>query len=107
MPSKGKQRASRQAQLRNKRRKGRTQVVDSRRESTLKTGLEDEIISPAKSSSTTLPKQASIPRRAPVTSTTPGTSLTYEYLGGEIRQISIVATVIIALLVAFTFIPLG
>ena len=39
MPSKGKQRASRQAQLRNKRRKGRTQVVDSRRESTLELSL--------------------------------------------------------------------
>ena len=106
MPSKGKQRASRQAQLRNKRRKGRTQVVDSRRESTLESDSE-EVITPVKSASVTLPKQTNTPKRAHVTSTTPGNNLTYEYLGGEIRQIGIVATVIVALLVAFTFIPLG
>ncbi len=106
MPSKGKQRASRQAQLRNKRRKGRTQVVDSRRDSTLESDSEEEVITPA-NASVTLPKQTNIPKRAPVTSTTPGSNLTYEYLGGEIRQIGIVATVIVALLVAFTFIPLG
>ena len=105
MPSKGKQRASRQAQLRNKRRKGRTQVVDSRRDSTLESDSEEDI-TPA-NASVTLPKQTNIPKRAPVTSTTPGSNLTYEYLGGEIRQIGIVATVIVALLVAFTFIPLG
>ena len=107
MPSKGKQRASRQAQLRNKRRKGRTQVVDSRRDSTLEIESDsEEVITPA-NASVTLPKQTNIPKRAPVTSTTPGSNLTYEYLGGEIRQIGIVATVIVALLVAFTFIPLG
>ena len=106
MPSKGKQRASRQAQLRNKRRKGRTQVVASRRESTLESDSE-EVIPPVKSASVTLPKQINTPKRAPDTSNTPGNNLTYEYLGGEIRQIGIVATVIVALLVAFTFIPLG
>ena len=67
----------------------------------------EEVITPVKSASVTLPKQTNTPKRAPVTSTTPGNNLTYEYLGGEIRQIGIVATVIVALLVAFTFIPLG
>ena len=62
MPSKGKQRASRQAQLRNKRRKGRTQVVDSRRHSTLESDSEEEVITPA-NASVTLPKQTNIPTK--------------------------------------------
>ena len=110
MPSKGKQRASRQAQLSNKRRKGRTHVVDSRRESTIQkedAPLVSEVETAGIEKSVNLSNQGSLAKRTPISSATPGINLKYEYLASEIRQIGIVASVIVALLVAFAFIPLG
>ena len=103
MPSKGKQRASRQAQLRNKRRKSsKSQVVDSRvtQNSSPSTQVDSTIeIESTVSTSETKPIRQSIGRPAQV-----GTNvLRYEYLGSEIKRISVAAAVIVILLVALSF----
>ena len=102
MPSKGKQRASRQAQLRNKRRKSaKSQVVDSRvTQNSSPSGPGDSAIEiePIGSTSETKPTLIA-DRPAPV-----GTNvLRYEYLGSEIKRISVAAAVIVILLVALSF----
>jgi len=108
MPSKGRQRASRQAQLKNRRRKGRSQVVDSRRDVS-------EITSTDSASDSTdrahvvssSPQNVDIPAKpAQVTSKSTAGALTYRYLGSEIKQIGLVCCVIIVLLIAFSFAPL-
>ncbi|HIA76551.1 MAG TPA: hypothetical protein EYN92_09115 [Dehalococcoidia bacterium] len=102
MPSKGKQRASRQAQLRNKRRKSaKSHVVDSRvtKNSSPSVQIDSAIeIEPIVSTSETKPTLIA-GRPAQV-----GTNvLRYEYLGGEIKRISVVAAIIVILLVALSF----
>jgi len=102
MPSKGKQRASRQAQLRNKRRKSaKSQVVDSRvtQNSSPSAQVDSAIeIEPIGSTSETKPTLiAGRPAQF-------GTNvLRYEYLGSEIKRISVAAAVIVILLVALSF----
>ena len=102
MPSKGKQRASRQAQLRNKRRKSaKSQVVDSRvtQNSSPSAQVDSAIeIEPIGSTSQTKPTLIA-GRPAQV-----GTNvLRYEYLGSEIKRIFVAAAVIVILLVALSF----
>ena len=102
MPSKGKQRASRQAQLRNKRRKSpKSQVVDSRvtQNSSPPAQVDSAIeIEPIGSTSQTKPTLIA-GRPAQV-----GTNvLRYEYLGSEIKRIFVAAAVIVILLVALSF----
>ena len=102
MPSKGKQRASRQAQLRNKRRKSaKSQVVDSRvtQNSSPSAQVDSAIeIEPIGSTSETKPTLiAGRPAQF-------GTNvLRYEYLGSEIKRIFVAAAVIVILLVALSF----
>lgn len=102
MPSKGKQRASRQAQLRNKRRKSaKSQVVDSRvtQNSSPSAQVDSAIeIEPIGSTSETKPTLiAGRPAQF-------GTNvLRYEYLGSEIKRIAVAAAVIVILLVALSF----
>ena len=102
MPSKGKQRASRQAQLRNKRRKSvKSQVVDSRvtQNSSPSAQVDSAIeIEPIGSTSETKPTLIA-GRPAQV-----GTNvLRYEYLGSEIKRIAVAAAVIVILLVTLSF----
>ena len=105
MPSKGKQRASRQAQLRNKRRKSaKSQVVDSRvtQNSSPSAQVDSAIeIEPIGSTSETKPTLiAGRPAQF-------GTNvLRYEYLGSEIKRISVAAAFIVILLVALSFSPI-
>ena len=102
MPSKGKQRASRQAQLRNKRRKSsKSQVVDSRvtQNSSPSAQVDSAIeIEPIGSTSETKPTLiAGRPAQF-------GTNvLRYEYLGSEIKRIAVAAAVIVILLVTLSF----
>jgi len=103
MPSKGKQRASRQAQLRNKRRKSsKSQVVDSRvtQNSSPSAQVDSAIeIEPIVATSKRKPIPQSTGRPAQA-----GTNvLRYEYLGSEIKRISVAAAVIVILLVALSF----
>ena len=102
MPSKGKQRASRQAQLRTKRRKSaKSQVVDSRvtQNSSPSAQVDSAIeIEPIGSTSETKPTLiAGRPAQF-------GTNvLRYEYLGSEIKRIAVAAAVIVILLVTLSF----
>ena len=102
MPSKGKQRASRQAQLRNKRRKSaKSQVVDSRvtQNSSPSAQVDSAIeIEPIGSTSETQPTLiAGRPAQF-------GTNvLRYEYIGSEIKRIAVAAAVIVILLVTLSF----
>ena len=103
MPSKGKQRASRQAQLRNKRRKSsKSQVVDSRvtQNSSSSAQVDSAIeIEPIVSTSETKQIRQNTGRPAQV-----GTNvLRYEYLGSEIKRIAVAAAVIVILLVTLSF----
>ena len=112
MPSKGRQRASRQTQIKSKRRKGRSRVVDSRtdgsKESAASTNTRPSSFS-ANSQSKLSPteiNESPSPRSSQVTASA-ATPLEYPYLPGEIRQVGIVASIVLLLLIAFTFIPLG
>jgi hypothetical protein len=102
MPSKGQQRASRQAQLRNKRRKsGKSQVVDSRvMQNSPRSSQADPAIEFEPGIST--PKMKST--RQNVSAAHVGTNvLRYDYLGSEIKRISVAAAVIVILLIALSF----
>ncbi len=103
MPSKGKQRASRQAQLRNKRRKpAKSQVVDSR-------VTQNSSPSAQVDSAIEIKSKVSTPETKPIRQSAGrpvyvGTDvLRYEYLGSEIKRISVAAAVIVTLLVALSF----
>ena len=108
MPSKGRQRASRQTQLKSKRRKGRARVVDSRPDGSKESATNLQPSNPSYSSTPPSPKigVSQSPQRSQVP-TSAATPLEYTYLPGEIRQIGIVASIVVLLLIAFTFIPLG
>ena len=103
MPSKGKQRASRQAQLRNRKRKSaKSQVVDSRTEITTSPAVQPE------SDSISLEQPGtnleSKPVRQVSTTVQGGVgALRYEYLGSEVKRIAIVAAIIVLVLVALSF----
>ena len=102
MPIKGKQRASRPAHIRNKRRKSaKSQVVDSRvtQNSSPSAQVDSAIeIEPIGSTSETKPTLiAGRPAQF-------GTNvLRYEYLGSEIKRIAVAAAVIVILLVTLSF----
>jgi len=103
MPSKGKQRASRQAQLRNRKRKSaKSQVVDSRTTTTAASDPKTEsVLEPVEQlSSNTESKPV---RRVPTTAQAGVSTLRYEYLGSEVKRIAIVAAIIVVLLVALSF----
>ncbi len=111
MPSKGRQRASRQAQLKSRRRKGRAQVVDSRRDVTEITSTDSESdstdgVRAVSHSVQNVDMSAKPAQIKPQTSKNNAGALTYRYLGSEIKQIGLVASVIIVLLIAFTFVPM-
>ncbi len=104
MPSKGKQRASRQAQLRSRRKRGKSQVVDSRRDQS-----EPQIIvldnnSPSCCSITPSPVKnpGSNIRATPAPSHS--TTLSYPYLGSELKRIAIVSGIVVLALLGFSFI---
>ena len=103
MPSKGRQRASRQAQLKNRKRKTskNSNVFDSR-------GKVEENRTPSVQNdsgweTTLTPRQT--PQRPTTRSTGSGT-LEYTHLSGELRQIGIVALLIIIIITALTFSPI-
>ncbi len=103
MPSKGKQRASRQAQLRNRKRKSaKSQVVDSRTAITTSPAAQPE-------SGSVLEEQPGTPlgskpvRQASTTVQGGVGALRYEYLGSEVKRIAIVAAIIVLVLVALSF----
>ena len=102
MPSKGKQRASRQAQLRNKRRKSaKSQVVDSRvTQNSSPSAQVDSAIEIEPIGSTSETKPTLIAGRPAQFGTI---VLRYEYLGSEIKRIAVAAAVIVILLVTLSF----
>ena len=102
MPSKGKQRASRQAQLRNKRRKSaKSQVVDSRvTQNSSPSAQVDSAIEIEPIGSTSETKPTLIGGRPAQFGTN---VLRYEYLGSEIKRIAVAAAVIVILLVTLSF----
>ncbi len=102
MPSKGQQRASRQAQLRNKRRKSaKSQVVDSR---VMQNSPRSAQADPASEFEPGIATPETKPIRQNVSATNVGTNvLRYDYLGSEIKRISVAAAVIVVLLVALSF----
>ena len=102
MPSKGKQRASRQAQLRSKRKRSKSHVVDSRRDHS------EPRNTPAEDSSFSIdkpPDSSAIRPEPKIRSTTsPPTALNYPYLGSELKRIAIVSGIVVIALVGFSFI---
>ena len=102
MPSKGRQRASRQAQLRNRKRKSpKSQVVDSR----VGENSEPQVVKDATTGVEEKVSQSSAKSVRQVAKTAPSASstLAYGYLGGEIKRIGVSAAIIVALLVALSF----
>ena len=106
MPSKGKQRASRQAQLRNRKRKSsKSQVVDSRTETTSSPATQPEAnAEPLEQLSTNAESKPA--RHVPTTAQAGVSALRYEYLGIEVKRIALVAAIIVVLLVALSFSPI-
>ena len=103
MPSKGKQRASRQAQLRNRKRKSaKSQVVDSRTAITTSPAAQPESGSVQEEQPGT-PLGSKPVRQASTTVQGGVGSLRYEYLGSEVKRIAIVAAIIVLVLVALSF----
>ena len=102
MPSKGKQRASRQAQLRSKRKKSKSHVVDSRRDHSEPQNTTTE----ASSFSTDTTPASPGTRPEPVIRATasPSTALNYPYLSSELKRIAIVSGIVVLTLVGFSFI---
>ena len=106
MPSKGSRAASRQAKLREKKRRGRgaAQVFDSgptesQKKAAAEAALEEgtgprrEVVAPGPA------RPARSSRRGMVAGQAPS----YQYLGAELRRIGVIATVIFAMLVAASF----
>ena len=99
MPSKGKNRAARQSQLRNKRKKGSANVVDSRTQQS-KASTE---ISPPVIESSAIPQKEVTKKMRSSSSTT---LLKYPYLKGELIRISSISVIILLALISFNFISL-
>ena len=103
MPSKGRQRASRQAQLKNRKRKTskNSNVFDSRdkvEESSAPSSRKDNVIE-------TTPTPTPTPRQTTGRPTLSGT-LEYTHLSGELKQIGIMALLIVIIMAALTFSPI-
>ena len=99
MPSKGRQRASRQAQLKNRKRKTskNSNVFDSRdkvEESSAPSSRKDNVI-----------ETTPTPRQTTGRPTLSGT-LEYTHLSGELKQIGIMALLIVIIMAALTFSPI-
>ena len=99
MPSKGRQRASRQAQLKNRKRKTskNSNVFDSRdkvEESGAPSSRKDNVI-----------ETTPTPRQTAGRPTLSGT-LEYTHLSGELKQIGIMALLIVIIMAALTFSPI-
>ena len=111
MPSKSRRAASRQAQLQRRRRRGkaRTQEFDPGPTESIRgpdapmvesdEGLpaDAEVVAPLNSTASRAPRPSS---RGAASEPAP----TYAYLGSELRRISAIATLIITILVALTFV---
>ena len=107
MPSKGKQRASRQAQLRNRKRKSaKSQVVDSRTDIT-SAPASQSVPSVEQSEPVRTTAESKTVRRVHTPAQTGASALRYEYLGSEVKRIAIVAAIIVVLLVALSFSPVA
>ena len=110
MPSRGRKRASRQAQLSQKRRRSRsgantrtfdagpTQPRDAAPPSTPSVPS-----TPATTAAAATAPTPAAPRRQR-RQATPNTPMVYRYLGRELRQIGILASVMVAALVALSFV---
>lgn len=102
MPSKGKNRASKQSQLRNRRKKGgASNVVDSRPKS--KVSSEKAVTSTLDTSNINVVDTETTPKKVSKSNIA---SLKYPYLKGELIRISAVSILIILILISFTFISL-
>ena len=102
MPSKGKQRASKQAQLRSKRKRSRSHVVDSRRDHSEPRNITAEDTSFSTDKTPASPARKPEPEiRATASSST---ALNYPYLGSELKRIAIVSGIVVIALVGFSFI---
>ena len=104
MPSKGKQRASRQAQLRSRRKRGKSQVVDSRRDQSEPQNIVLDNNSPSSSSITPSPVTNAGSNIRATPAPRPSTTLSYPYLGSELKRIAIVSGIVVLALLGFSFI---
>ena len=104
MPSKGKQRASRQAQLRSRRKRGKSQVVDSRRDQSEPQNIVLDNNSPSSSISTHSPVKNAGPNIRATPAPSHSTTLSYPYLGSELKRIAIVSGIVVVALLGFSFI---
>ncbi|MAP37542.1 MAG: hypothetical protein CL698_07830 [Chloroflexi bacterium] len=102
MPSKGKQRASRQAQLRSKRKRSRSHVVDSRRDHSEPRNTTTEDTSFSADTTPASPTRRPEPETR-ATASSPA-ALNYPYLGSELKRIAIVSGIVVIALVGFSFI---
>ena len=102
MPSKGKQRASRQAQLRSKRKRSKSHVVDSRRDQSEPRNTTTENRSFSFQTAPASPNTRLEP--AIRTTASPSTALNYPYLSSELKRIAIVSGIVVLALVGFSFI---
>ena len=102
MPSKGKQRASRQAQLRSKRKRSKSHVVDSRRDHSEPRNTTTEASSLSIDTAPASPDTR--PEPAIRTTASPSTALNNPYLGSELKRIAIVSGAVVLALVVFSFI---
>ena len=103
MPNKGKNRASKQSQLKKRRKNGTTNVIDSRPTMKASTG---NIVNAKKPENASSLSTYNVKDTSTKTSGTSITSLNYPYLKGELIRIFIIAIVITLILISFTFIPL-
>ncbi len=109
MPSRGRKRASRQAQLSQKKRRGRAganaRTFDAGPTQPRKAPPTAPAAgsAPVAAAAVAAPTPQAAPRRQRRQST-PNTPMVYRYLGRELRQIGILATVMAAALVALSFV---
>ena len=106
MPSRGRKRASRQAQLSQKRRRSRSgassQAFDAGPTQPREAAQPTPAAQRAQAVATTAPTQASPSRqRRPAADSTP---IVYRYLRRELRQIGILASLMVVVLVALSFV---
>ena len=104
MPSKGKQRATRQAQLRSRRKRGKSHVVDSRRDHSEPQNIVLDNNSHSSSSITPSPVKNAGPNLRATPAPSHSTTLSYPYLGSELNRIAIVSGIVVVALLGFSFI---
>ncbi len=107
MPSRGRKRASRQAQLSQKKRRGRAGANTRTFDAGPTQPREAPPTAPAASSAPAAAVAAPTPQAAPRRQrrqSTPNTPMVYRYLGRELRQIGILAAVMVVTLVALSFV---